>query len=81
MLRVAVACRRRSDAYRLVGQPHMHGVAVRRRMHRDRLDPHLAAGAMDAECDLAAIGDQDLVEHPPRRSYSTIISGSPNSTG
>ena len=78
---VAVARRRRADADRLVGQPHMHGVAVGRRMDRHRLDAHLAAGAMDAERDLAAVGDQDLVEHRADASYSTIISGSPNSTG
>src|SRR3954451_11606033 len=54
----------------------MHGVAVGGRMHSHGLDAHLAAGTMDAERDLAAIGDQDLVEH-----YSTIIRTSPNSTG
>ena len=32
-------------------------------MHRDGLDPHLAAGALDAQRDLAAIGDQDFFEH------------------
>ena len=49
-------------------------------MHRDGLDAHLAAGAQDAQRDLAAIGDQDLVEHGARR-YSMISSGSPYSTG
>ncbi len=48
-------------------------------MHRHGLDAHLAAGAVDAKRNLTAVGDQDLVEH--RRAYSTIISGSPNSTG
>jgi len=78
---ITVARRRRSDADRFVGQPYMHRVAVGGRMDRDRLDAHLAAGAMDAERDLAAIGDQDLVEHRRRGLHSTIISGSPNSTG
>jgi hypothetical protein len=32
-------------------------------MHGDGADAHLAAGAMDAERDLAAIGYQDLFEH------------------
>ena len=72
---IAVARRRRADADRFVGQPHMHGVAVGGRMHRHGLDAHLAAGAMDAERDLAAVGDQDLVEHRAERPYSTIISG------
>ena len=48
-------------------------------MHRDRGDAHLAAGAQDAQRDLAAVGDQDLVEHG--RAYSMTSSGSPYSTG
>jgi hypothetical protein len=31
-------------------------------MHDDGLDPELAAGTLDAQRDLAPIGDQDLVE-------------------
>jgi hypothetical protein len=31
-------------------------------MDRDRLDAHLVAGAVDAEGDLAAIGDEDLLD-------------------
>ena len=41
----------------------MHGVGVGGRMHRDRLDAELLAGAQHAQRDLAAIGDQDLGEH------------------
>jgi hypothetical protein len=33
-------------------------------MDGDRLDPHLAAGAVDTQRDLAAIGDQNLLKHP-----------------
>jgi hypothetical protein len=32
-------------------------------MHGHGLDPELAAGAMDAKRDLAAVGDQHLLEH------------------
>ena len=78
---VALAGRRRADAHRFVGQPDMHRVAVGGRMDGDGLDAHLAAGAVDTERDLAAVGDEDLVEHRHRGPYSTIISGSPNSTG
>ena len=55
--------RRRADAHGLVGEPHIHRVRIRGRMHRDGLDPHLVAGAVDAQRDLAAIGDQHLLEH------------------
>jgi hypothetical protein len=41
----------------------MHRVGVGGGMHGDRLDAHLAAGADDAQRDLAAVGDQDLLEH------------------
>jgi hypothetical protein len=34
-------------------------------MHHHRLDAHAAAGADDAEGDLAAIRDQDAFEHGP----------------
>jgi hypothetical protein len=58
----------------------MHRVGVGGGMHRDRLDAHLAAGADDAKGDLAAVGDQDLVEHRAR-PYSMIMRGAPYSTG
>ena len=60
---IAVARRRRADAHALVGEPHMHRVGVGGRMHRDGRDAELLAGAQHPERDLAAIGDQDLVEH------------------
>ncbi len=60
---IAVARRRRADAHALVGEPHMHGVGVGGRMHRDGRDAELLAGAQHAQRDLAAIGDQDFVEH------------------
>ena len=60
---VAVLRRRRTDADALVGEPHMHGVGVGGRVHRDGRDAELLAGAQDAKGNLAAIGDQDFVEH------------------
>ena len=60
---VAVARRRRADADGLVGEQHVLQVAVGRRVHGDGLDAEFAAGAEDAQRDLAAIGDDDLVEH------------------
>ena len=77
---IAVAGRRRADADALVGEPHMHRVGIGGRMHRDGRDAELLAGAQDAQRDLAAVGDQDLVEHAAA-AYSITRSGSPYSTG
>ena len=59
-VQIAVARGGRPDADRLVGEPHMHGVGIGGGMDRDRLDAHFMAGAMDAERDFAAIGDEQL---------------------
>jgi hypothetical protein len=32
-------------------------------MHGDRLDAHLTTGAQDTQRNLAAVGNDDLVEH------------------
>ena len=72
---VAVGGRRRPDADRLVGEPDVHRVGVGGRMDRDRPDPHVVRRAVDAQRDLAAVGDQDLLDH------SMTISGSSYSTG
>src|SRR5579885_3718786 len=45
-------------------------------MDGDRRNSHLLAGAVDAKCNFAAVGDQDLLEHHER-----IRSAWPNSTG
>ena len=60
---VAVLGGRRADADALVGEADMHGVAVGGRVDRDGLDAELLAGAQDAERDLAAVGDEDFLEH------------------
>ena len=83
---IAVARRRRADADAFVGEPHMHGVGIGGRMHRDGRDAELLAGAQDAQRDLAAIGDEDLLEHRVSQGIGGItsmitISGSPYSTG
>ena len=46
----------------LVGEAHVQRPAVRLREDGDRPDPHLAAGADDAHRDLAAVGDEHLLE-------------------
>ena len=78
-VKIAVARRRRPDADALVGEAHMHGVGIRRGMDRHGGDAEFLGGAQHAERDLAAIGDQDLVEHA--LDHSITISGCPYSTG
>jgi hypothetical protein len=58
----------------------MHGVGISRRVHGDGLDAEFLAGPQDAQRDLAAIGDEDFLEHGGR-PYSMTTSGSPYSTG
>ena len=76
---IAVARRRRADAHALVGEAHMHGVGVGGRMDDHRLDAELLGRAQHPQRDLAAIGDEDFLEHS--RPYSMTTSGLPYSTG
>ena len=78
---IGIARRRRTDAHAFVGEADMHGVGVGGGMHRDGGDAELLAGAQHPEGDLAAIGNQDLVEEVRRAGHSMIIKGSPYSTG
>ena len=59
---VRVARRRRADPLRTVGQPHMERVDIGIRMHRDRADAQLPAGADHADRDLSAVRDQQTLE-------------------
>ena len=77
-VQVALGRRRRSDADAFVGQANPHGACVALGVDRHRRDTHFLAGPMDPQGDLAAIGDEDFIEH---RSYSMTTRGSPNSTG
>ena len=62
-VQVAVEAARRADADVLVGEPHVQRVLVGLGVHGDGLDAELAARADDPQGNLAAIRDQDLVEH------------------
>ena len=66
---VAVLRRRRPDAHALIRQPHMHRLGVGGGVHRDGRDAQLAAGALDAKRDLAAVGDEDLLEQGDAHSF------------
>ena len=76
---VAVLGRGGADADAFIGQPHVHRLRIGGRVHGDGMDAHVPACPNDPQCDLAAVGDQDLVEHAS--GYSRIIRISPYSTG
>ena len=60
---VALGRDRGADQESLVGLAHVRRVAVDLRVDGDRADAHLLQRAGDADRDLAAVGDQDLLEH------------------
>ena len=55
-----------ADAHGLVGEAHVERARVGLGVDGDGLDAELAAGAQDAQRDLAAVGDEDLLEHRRR---------------
>ena len=63
MLRYDSRAGARPDADVVVGEAHVQRLAVRFGVDRDRLHAELAAGADDAQRDLAAVGDQNFLEH------------------
>ena len=50
----------------------MHGLGVRGRVHRHRLECQLAAGPLDTERDLATIGDEDFLEQTTHSRISSF---------
>ncbi len=63
---VAVGGFGRADADRFVREAHVLEVTIGGGVHRHGLDAELAAGAQDAQRDLATVGDEDLVQHGGR---------------
>ncbi len=57
-IQIAVLGRGRANADGVIGQPHMHGIGIGSGMHRHCFDPHFMCGAVNAQRDFAAIGDQ-----------------------
>jgi hypothetical protein len=66
---IGVARGRRADAGCFIGQATCRRAGVGVGVDGDGGDPHLLAGADDADGDLAAIGDQDFAKHG---NYQTI---------
>ena len=64
-LQIALRRRRRADQIRLVGEGDVERAAVGLGVDRDRPDPELAQRPEDADRDLPAVGDENLVEHTP----------------
>jgi len=66
---VEVAQRRgaRTDTDGFLGQFHVFSLFIRLRIHHHRLDTQFAASALDPQCDLASVGDQDFLEHESPR--------------
>ena len=65
-IQVALRAGRRSDADGLVGEAHVLGLAVRLGVDDDSPNVELAARALDAQRNLATIGDQHLPEQRTR---------------
>ena len=85
-VQVAVGAARRTDADVLVGEPDVQRVLVRLGVDGHGLDAELAAREDDAHGDLAAVRDQDFLEHGicgSRPRYFVLIanSRSPYCTG
>ena len=62
-IQIGFSRRGRANAYRLIRMLYMQGVLVRVRIDSNGLDAELPAGAHDADGDLAAVGNQDLIDH------------------
>ena len=65
---IALRRGRRADQHGVVGHLDMERVAVGFGIDRDGRDPHAAGGLDDAAGDLAAIGNQDSLEHRATQS-------------
>ena len=59
-VQIGLGAGRWADADAFVSKPNMHGVDVSGRMRRNSLNTHFAACALDAQCNLTPIGDQNL---------------------
>jgi hypothetical protein len=70
-VQIAVLRRRRADEHGLVGERHVHGITVGVGEHRHRSQAHALGGAHDPAGDLAAVGDQQLVEGPSGRHITS----------
>ena len=78
-LEIRLARRRRPDAHVVVGEADVERLAIGLRVDGHRLNAELAARADDSKRDLAAIGDQNFLEHQLvypawRRDWPAVLS-------
>jgi hypothetical protein len=66
---------RRADAHGLVGREHEGRAGVRVGVHGHRGDAQVAAGADDAQRDLAAVGDEQLADGPHSGMLPCFLGG------
>ena len=62
-IQVALCGSLTAERISLVGESHMKRVSVEFGVHGDRRNAHLAGRADDANCDFAAISNENLAEH------------------
>ncbi|KAF5292952.1 hypothetical protein FQR65_LT20181 [Abscondita terminalis] len=74
---VAQRGRCRADAHGLVGQLDVLGVAVGLGIHHHGLDAEFPAGALDAQGDLAPVGNQNFLKHEGPRGWAPAPVGRP----
>ena len=76
---ITLARESRSDADVLIGVANVKRVAIGLRVDSHGLQSHFFAGLNDAQCDLAAIGDEDFGDHQTRmaKSFSPYSIGCP----
>jgi predicted nucleic acid-binding protein len=55
---------------------HVRRVRIGVGVYRDRTDPQFLAGAHNAQGDLAAVRDQDLLEHQGRKTRRLRLASS-----
>ncbi len=72
---IAFPDRRSTDMDGLVGHRHMHRIAICIGIDRHGRDPHAPCRLDDPAGDLAAIGDQDFLEHGPSRGMKRQSTG------
>ncbi len=70
-VQITLRRRRGTDAYSLISHADVLEIAIDSGMHRNRFYSQRVASAQHAQGDLAAVGNQNLVEHGINRSRTT----------